>query len=265
MLSLVLALALQDPADLLADSQRALLELAPLSVRATLSRTQALTWESHLIEGTLVLDPARGAFRVDASVRELRTDAKRSVSLLRDGERYLFLNHDAKTYVAGDSPALGALDARLCYDLAQLFPVDPADLAARGEPALREPLLLAGRRCTTLIAKLPDGPLAVTLYLDDEDGLPRLWQSARDLGEGDTLQRRYTVHAIERHVAALPLLAIPEGYEPSTSTGWQDPEAGPKRAKSGSYISLAEDLAPLRERFNREKDRVRVLGLFAPT
>lgn len=263
-LSLALCL-IQSAAGALAETERAISGASPLRVTATLSRTQALTWETHLAEGTVVIDRERDAFRVDARVRELRATEEQDVTLAKEGARYLFLDHGRKTYLEGDSPALGGLAGRLCSDLAKLTPVDPAYAAESGSPALRPSLMLAGERCLTIVAKTPDGPTAQTWYLGEKDHLPRLWESARDLGEGDTLRKRFTAHALEVHGAALPPLEVPAGYARGEDVAWDDPEERTARADTGGFVSLADGIEPLRARFNADKGHVRALGLFAPT
>jgi hypothetical protein len=255
----------RNPAEVLAEVDRALAAASPLSVSATLSRTQALTWESHLAEGTVVVDRARGAFRVDARVRELRGAEEREVTLAKEGARFFFLDHGARTFLEGDSPALGGLAGRMCLDLAQLTPSEPSYTAQAGAPALREPLTLAGVRCLALLAKVPDGPTAQTWYVGERDFLPRLWESARDLGEGDSLRKRCTVHSLQPHAPALPAFAVPEGYARGEPVAWSDPEARAARPDAGGFASLLDGIEPLRAQFNAEKGKVRALGLFAPT
>jgi len=257
--------AAQGPADVLAEAERALAAASPLRVRATLSRTQALTWQTHLAEGTAVVDRGRDAFRVDARVRELRSEEQREVTLAKEGRRFVFLDHGTKTFLEGDSPALGGLAGRLCLDLARLTPAEPSYVAQQGAPGLREPIMLGGERCLTLVAKTPDGPTAQTWYLSERDHLPRLWESARDLGEGDTLRKRCTFHEVEPRAAALPPLAVPEGYSPGQAVAWDDPEERGARPTEGGFISLADGIDALRAQFNAQKDKVRVVGLFAPT
>ena len=101
---LALALCLQDPAALLADLERALAQ-GPREIEATLSRTQVLTWESFLAEGTIITDPGRDAFRVDARVRELRTEASRTVTYWHEDARWVFLDHDARTFAVSSTSA----------------------------------------------------------------------------------------------------------------------------------------------------------------
>jgi hypothetical protein len=257
--------ARRSPAEVLAEVDRALAAASPFSVQATLSRTQALTWRSHVAEGTLVVDRARGAFRVDARVRELRQDGEREITLAREGARFFFLDHGAHTFVEGDTPALGGLAGRMCLDLAQLTPSEPAYTAKQGAPALRESLTVGGERCLTLVAKVPDGPTAQTWYVGERDFLPRLWESARDLGEGDSLSKRCTVHALEPHAPALPPFAVPAGYARGEPEAWSDPEERAARPDAGGFASLVDGIEPLRAQFNAEKGKVRALGLFAPT
>src|SRR5262245_52529762 len=88
----------QSPSDVLAEAERALAAASPLRVRATLSRSQTLTWQTHVAEGTVVVDRGRDAFRVDARVRELRSEEERAVTLAKEGARFVFLDHGAKTF-----------------------------------------------------------------------------------------------------------------------------------------------------------------------
>jgi len=259
----ILCLA-QDPAEVLAEVGKALDAASPLSARVTLARTQALTWQSHVAEATLVVDRARGAFRVDARVRELRGEQDRSVTLAREDGRFFFLDHDRRTWVAGDAPELGGLAGRLCLDLAQLVPAEPSAVARAGAPELREPVALGGERCLVVAAQMPDGPTAQTWYVG-ADRLPRLWESTRQLGEGDKLQKRCTLHELKARVPAPPVFVVPAEYVRMEPELWDDPEARARRADAGGFASLADGIEPLRERFNAEKGKVRALGLFAPT
>lgn len=255
----------QGPADVLAEVERALAGASPVVVRATLSRTQALTWQSHLAEATITIDRARGAFRVDARVRELRGEERHDLTLAKEDGRFFFLDHTRKTFRASDSPALGGLPGRLCLDLARLMPAEPSFLAQKGSPALGTPVTLAGKRCLVLTAETPDGPTAHTWYLAQDDFLPRLWETSRSLGEGDTLKKRFTVQELRTGSAALPVFTVPAAYTLGPDVAWEDPEERSRRSDAGRFVSLADGIDALRAEFNAGKDKVRALGLFAPT
>jgi hypothetical protein len=258
-------LCAQDPAALLADLQRTLREPPPLAIEATLSRTQALTWESWLAEGTLVVDAAHDAFRVDVTLREPRAETERSITLFRADGGFVFLDHTARTITRGDDPLLAGLGSRMAWDMARVLPVDPGLLLDAGAPRLGEPLALGGVRCRTVLAKTPDGPTAHLWYVAEADGLPRLWETTRELGAGDTLRKRMTIRGIARGSA--PTLDAQEHaeYAEIDPVAWVDPEERTRAADGGKFTSLAGGIDELREHFNAAKDRVRAVGLFAPT
>jgi hypothetical protein len=263
---LAAALVLQDPAAVLADMQEALASASPIEVHATLSRTQALTWESHLAEGTVVADLERGTFRVDAAVRDLRDEVGRDVTLIRADGRYVFLDHAARTRAEGETPLLGGVASRMAYDLARILPAEPAHVADAGAPSLGEPLTLGGVPCRTLLAKTSDGPTAHVWYLASSDGLPRLWETTRELGAGDTLRKRMTIRGIGASPQG-PDVALGgyAGYERREPAAWEDPEARGRDADAGSFTSLADGVGALREAFNADREHVRAIGLFAPS
>jgi hypothetical protein len=258
-------LCAQDPAALLADLQRTLREPPPLAIEATLSRTEALTWESWLAEGTLVVDAAHDAFRVDVTLREPRAETERSITLFRADGGFVFLDHTARTITRGDDPLLAGLGSRMAWDMARVLPVDPGLLLDAGAPRLGEPLALGGVRCRTVLAKTPDGPTAHLWYVAEADGLPRLWETTRELGAGDTLRKRMTFRNVER--GAAPALAPDEyaGYAEREPLAWADPEARARAADAGAFTTLAGGVGALRERFNAAKDHVRAVGVFAPS
>jgi len=249
---------------MLADVRADLRAASPLAITATLSRARSLNWAGYLAEGSVVLDLDSGAFRVDASVREVRAEAERDVTLFFDGDAYTYLDHTDRAVTTGDSPLLGGVASRMAWDLARVLPAEPERLIDAGAK-LGDPLSLAGERCRTILAKTPDGPTAHVWYLAERDGLPRVWETSRELGAGDSLRKRMTVRTIE--TGAEPTLAPAEleGYERRAAPEWDDPEAHERSADAGAFTTLDEGAPTLRAAFNAAKDRPRAIGLFAPS
>lgn len=265
MLSLALLLCLaQDPAAVLSQA-RAAIDAGPVEAKVNLSRSQVLTWESHVAEGTVVLDPSRDALRVDVEVGELRGEQKRRVTLSREGDRYVFVDHGRRIYYEGEGPVLAGLDSRLALDAGQLLPAPPEEVAASGTADLGEPVNLAGVVCLRLDARLADGPTTHRWYLGSADHLPRVWETERDLGRGDSLKKRLTVREIRRRDKGLEPFSIPEGYEQRAPLEWNDPEQRERLEVQSSVTELGPSLEAFREHFNAELGHVRAVGVFAPT
>ncbi|MEM7305713.1 MAG: hypothetical protein AAF682_03530 [Planctomycetota bacterium] len=266
MLLATLLLLAQDPGaqGLLRAAQDAYETQPRVEYEGALVRAQVLTWTSHTARGTVALDPGADAFRVDVSVEQARVDGSRRITLMREGERYVFVDHDARTWTEGAEPGIGGLPSRLAYDMAQLFPAAPSELLA-AEPGLGEPTKLGERDCETVTAQLPEGPTAHVWHVDSADRLPRLWRTKRDLGGGDTIDKQLTVRTLARRAEPLPAAQAPADYARAEPVDWQDPEDADKAQAEGVFTELEGSVEPVREHFNSLKKHVRALGLFAPT
>ena len=156
----------------------------------------------------------------------------------------------------------------MALDLGRVTPVPPRTLATEGDVQAREPLLLGGTRCHTLVAKTPDGPTAHVWYLSADDGLPRLWETTHELGGGDGIRKRMTLRRYGARSEGLPALDLQEqfpGYTEVAAEAWSAPEDGARGVDAGLYTSLAPGIDALRERFNADQEHVRAVGMFAPS
>ena len=275
LLSIALLLAPQDDARAtLEQAAAARAEATRVRYEALFVETNALEWRSWAVEGTVYRRKSESAlgrrFRIEAEIRELRGEDRRRVLLVRNGERYVFVDHEARTYTRGDEALIGGEAGRLAYELLALFPEAPEEILAKGQPVLRGTGSMGGEPCRVVVASMPDGPTAHTWHVSARDGLPRLWETERAIGAGDSLLRRFTVRNLEpiatdeNFPPQIFTCAIPEGYR-VTEPVPHEPPAAASVSKRAALTTLADSLNPLREHFNAERGHTRVLGLFAPT
>ncbi len=275
LLALALLLAPQDDARaVLEQSAAARAAAARGRYDASFVESNALEWRSWAVDGTVFWRDHENdlgkRFRIEAEIRELRGEDRRRVLLVRNGKRYVFVDHKARTYTRGDVPLIGGEPSRLAYELLTLFPAEPTKIASAGKPSLRGNESMGAEPCRVVVASTPDGPTDHTWYLSARDGLPRLWETRRPIGEGDSLHRRFTIKKLELiasdddYPPETFVSGIPEGYRLVEPVPYVPPTPAAAREVTAP-TTLVESLQPLREHFNAERGHTRVLCLFAPT
>lgn len=266
--TLVLSLA-QDPADAL---RGALSSVRALRYEATLQRSLVVEEETWRASGGVVLARAAGTapFRARVEARVSCTDpaAPRDVVLVRNGEHWLFVDHGTRSFVLGDSAHLGGEWSETAWRLVLRDLLIDAPFAEAGGLAETRAETYAGEACRRFDGESGDARKKLALWIGAADLLPRLVERTTKLPGAETLVERLTLAKLAQNPSYFvdPFdLTPPEGYARREPEIASTSEPSAPESTPAALVQVASDVTPVRDAFEAQRGKPRVIGLFAPT
>ena len=214
--------------------------------------------------------------KVQAEIQSTKHPDPLRIEVTCDGTRWLFVDEKSKSFARGRDRAVGGQAGREALHLVAAELSDPQRLlrAVKSATIRHEGFTtFSGSRCHKIFIESKDGAQRATWYISADGLLPLLIERTGDAKELNHINSRLTLMEVRVNP---PLQG--ESFQPIPPQGFRElahlsspveRTAGAAEAKgprpAPELVSLAPSGAPLIDWFNHNRDKLRVIGLFAPS